>query len=391
MERNTDTYCSNCGVAFNCKQNDIANCMCNTLVITNSTLEFVKSKFNSCLCKACLTKFNQPVNALKTILIFTILSLSGFNSDAQFAGPVGSSNTTAIYKDSSAFKTWANNCMVIRGWQDISNTTLGYTDTGLDEYGTGKAGDNPVVSLGDGGYAILTFANLIKNGPGPDFAVFENSFNDYFLELAFVEVSSDGVNYFRFPSVSNTSYSTQIGPFDESGDASKINNLAGKYRFYYGTPFDLEELKNENGLDVNAISHVKIIDVIGSIVSPYASYDSNHHPINDPFPTAFNNGGFDLDAVGVINIAPTNVSENELSFKISVYPNPCNTHIIVLNYFNASSSNLSITDLTGKELMNLTSNSNKTDIDMRQLNEGMYILSIQTSERIVHKKIEIKR
>ena len=35
----------------------------------------------------------------------------------------------------------------------------------------------------------------------------------------------------------------------------------------------------------------------------YASYDSQRHQINDPWPTAFDigTGGFDLDAVGVIN------------------------------------------------------------------------------------------
>ena len=33
----------------------------------------------------------------------------------------------------------------------------------------------------------------------------------------------------------------------------------------------------------------------------YASSDVNSHQINDPWPTPFDTGGFDLDAVGVIN------------------------------------------------------------------------------------------
>ena len=52
----------------------------------------------------------------------------------------------------------------------------------------GKADDAPV-SLGDGGYAVVTFDKPITNGPGYDFAVFENGLNDSFLELAFVVVS----------------------------------------------------------------------------------------------------------------------------------------------------------------------------------------------------------
>ena len=90
-----------------------------------------------------------------------------------------------------------------------------------------------------------------------------------------MEVSSDGVNYFRFPATSYTDTTVQTGSFG-STDATKINNLAGKYRALYGTPFDLEELKNENGLDVNNITHIKIIDVVGSIQNQYASRDQYH-------------------------------------------------------------------------------------------------------------------
>ena len=58
------------------------------------------------------------------------------------------------------------------------------------------------VALGQGGTATLTFAQPITNGPGYDFAVFGNGFSDghpEWVKPAFVEVSSDGVNFFRFP------------------------------------------------------------------------------------------------------------------------------------------------------------------------------------------------
>ena len=53
--------------------------------------------------------------------------------------------------------------------------------------------------LGDDGSLVLTFPAPIADGAGPDFAVFENAFSTEFLELAFVEVSSDGTNFTRFP------------------------------------------------------------------------------------------------------------------------------------------------------------------------------------------------
>lgn len=222
---------------------------------------------------------------------------------AQFAPPVGQAGTTAMHKDSSAFIAWATNCTVVRGWQDISQTALGTATVGAPADATGQADGSGVVSLGDGGYAILQFPSPITNGPGFDFAVFENSFNAGFLELAFVEVSSDGTNYARFPASCLHSQTQQIGPFDNTGDATKINNLAGKYVASYGTPFDLQDLQTVAGttLDINAIRYVKVIDVVGSITPQYATRDKDNRLINDPWPTAFGSSGFDLDGVGVIH------------------------------------------------------------------------------------------
>ena len=107
------------------------------------------------------------------------------------------------------------------------------------------------------------------NREGYDFVVFENSLNDHFLELAFVEVSSDGIHYVRFPATSNTPTDKQVGGFG-SLDPTKINNLAGKYRIGWGTPFDLSEVEGDDKVDVNAIRYVKIIDVVGSIDTLYA-------------------------------------------------------------------------------------------------------------------------
>ena len=309
-------------------------------------------------------------------ILYLIVLFSTYNSQAQFHGAVGTIGTSAIYKDSSAFVSWANTCVVTRGYQDIALTTSGYANVGLDSNGTKKASVNPVVSLGDGGIAILTFTSPITNGAGYDFAVFENSFNDVFLELAFVEVSSDGINYFRFPATSNTQTLTQIGPFDNAGDATKLNNLAGKYRGNYGTPFDLQELQSVVGLNINSITHVKIIDVVGNINAPYATYDKNSNPINDPYPTAFGSGGFDLDAVGVINQLAVGLSDLELlSASILVYPNPTKDFVNILtDKFQIKT--LVLTDINGKIIKEKTD----SKMDLSDLENGMYFLTVTTNE-----------
>ena len=121
----------------------------------------------------------------------------------------------AIYKDSSIFVSWATGCTVDRGFQNISDSFLGLASTGDSSLAIGKADGSGVVSLGDAGTAILSFQSPITNGVGYDFAVFENGFSFgvdslFFLELAFVEVSSDGQHYFRFPSTSLTDTIIQI-------------------------------------------------------------------------------------------------------------------------------------------------------------------------------------
>ncbi len=306
--------------------------------------------------------------------------------NAQFPGPVGTPGSTAIHKDSSIFVAWATNCTVQRGYQDISNPSLGFASVGDSTMALGIAGSNGVVSLGDGGSAILTFENPIKNGPGWDFAVFENAFNDNFLELAFVEVSSDGMNYFRFPPTSNTQTTTQIGPFDNAGDATKINNLAGKYRTQYGTPFDLEELSGIVGLDVNNITHIKIIDVVGSINPLYATYDINNNPINDPFPTPFASGGFDLDAVGVIHQQTTSLNEMNHEISFTVYPNPISKNQRLNIKCSEKINKMIISNPIGE----VKTFVNENELQNWQFERGLYFLQIHTNKGISQTKIIVQ-
>ena len=227
---------------------------------------------------------------------------------AQFAPAPGQPGTTAMHADSSAFVAWATGCTVSPGPMNITNPSAGLAGAGWPaENVIGfPEGTMGVTCLGDGGVATVTFASPICNRPGPDLAVFENGFanaqnpNMYFLELGFVEVSSDGVNFFRFPAISNVQTSTQIGGFG-CIDPTQIHNLASKYPAMYGTPFELDEIPDNPLLNKNNITHVRVIDVIGTIDPEYCTYDSEGHIVNDPWPTAFASGGMDLDAVGVIH------------------------------------------------------------------------------------------
>ncbi|MBR4490790.1 hypothetical protein IKP13_09180, partial [bacterium] len=186
-----------------------------------------------------------------------------------------------------------------------------------------------VVVLGDGGSIILSFDKMITDGEGADFAVFENSFNDTFLEIGTVEVSSDGEHFVAFDH-----YYLGLEKIGSTGghDASLIWGFAGKFKQGKGTMFDLAELENKqevvDGLvDLEAITHIKIVDVIGD----GSQLDTLGDPIYDPYPTA-GSAGFDLDAIGIINVQEP---ENEIFGK---YYEGTTEHFISDTWWRMSSS-----------------------------------------------------
>lgn len=160
-----------------------------------------------------------------------------------------------------------------------------------------------VASLGDlpgggtPGKLTLHFANPIRDLSGADFTVFENAFfqgsgaASLFAELAYVEVSADGVNFVRFPARSLTA--AAVGLYGTI-DPTNVFNLAGKhvnaYGDSWGTPFDLADV------GLASISYVRFVDIPGS----GTFLDSLNHAIYDAWVT-IGSGGADIEAVGAIS------------------------------------------------------------------------------------------
>lgn len=223
-------------------------------------------------------------------LAFHLLSALAFCGP--FAPIADKTGSTAVSMNDEKLIAWAT------GWTDLTygdrvTSTFKTPDNALGQ-ATGNTYD--IVSLGAGGSITLTFAEPIRNNTGWDFTVFENGFNDSFLELAFVEVSSNGSDFIRFDNWSLTE--TAVSEFGTI-DTTNIHGLAGKYRIGYGTPFDLSDLALNNSVingtvDLSTITHVRIIDISGD----GSLDDSGSNPIYDPYPTN-NSAGFDLEAVGV--------------------------------------------------------------------------------------------
>ncbi|HCE85726.1 MAG TPA: hypothetical protein DEO99_06185 [Bacteroidetes bacterium] len=228
---------------------------------------------------------------------------------------------------------WGDSVQIIRGYQDLADSMLGLAGYGVVSDALGEA-DGNVVSLGDGGEATYFFASGIPNGNGPDVAIFENALDmgggQFFAELAFVEVSTDGIEYHRFPCQSLTQTNGQINGFGGIM-AYDIQGFAGIHPTQTGTLFDLEQIDALNPLDT--VYYVRCVDVIGSVDPSLGSYDSQGNLINDPYPTPFASSGFDIDAVAYVKdySVPTAIET------IANFPNSAmliNTGQLLTHYFN---------------------------------------------------------
>jgi hypothetical protein len=244
-----------------------------------------------------------PAQAVRNLLVCWIgcLAAANFSDSTAHAGPFVDAGHSPL-----AMTGWATSVVqVVRGPLDVASPGAGFASFGVDENMLGAATGDPgdVVSLGDGGSASLYFDSGISNGPGDDFAVFENGFlelNGLFAELAYVEVSTDGVDFARFDSDAlNTS---PVDSFDQL-DPTDYHGLAGRHAIGTGTGFDLADLAFDplvmsGDVDLADINYVRIVDVLGN----GSTLDGGGNPIYDPYATPFETGGFDLEAIGVIHV-----------------------------------------------------------------------------------------
>ncbi len=330
---------------------------------------------------------------LKTFVTIVVLLCLYSTAGAQFAPAANEEGTSAIAGASPLFVEWASVCVVQRGPMNIANPGLGLATAGDSTDGIGPP-DFAIVSLGDGGTATVTFNHSIYNDIGFDFAVFENGFinasNDLaFLELGFVEVSTDGIRYVRFPATSEVQDTQQLGN-NGSINCSQLNNLAGKYVAGYGTPFDLQELVDSPGIDVNNINYVRIVDVVGSIDSAYGTRDHNGRLINDPWPTPFASCGFDLDAVGVINskgaLGIKNVTDNGMS----LYPNPVHQGGNFNIQLTADTGSIKLFNLSGQLINQWPVTGDVQTISAATLSRGVYIITIETAVNHLNTKLVVE-
>jgi len=243
------------------------------------------------------------MNAKRMFVGLALLAGAGWLS----AGVVSAGPYTEPGYTAGELVAWATEVSELtRGPMDIAEPELGDASYGIEGYALGPISEvmTETVSLGDGGSITLGFETGIGDGEGVDFAVFENGFwNSYglFAEFAYVEVSTDGVQFARFDSIALND--EPVSPFAALAPTDYYN-LAGDQAAGLGAGFDLAELADHplgqsGAVDLADIGYVRLVDVIGD----GSTDDGDGRQLWDPYATAFPIGGFDLDAVGVRNTA----------------------------------------------------------------------------------------
>jgi len=269
---------------------------------------------------------------------YTEVGVNGYiGSDWRHANPLIADPDTVI---NPIFMGWATGVTAYEPapgvwgmWANPARALGPATGDKLDIVSLGDLNQNQIRQGTPPGSITLSFdePNNIRNVKGYDFVIFENGFvsiadwgkgaitGQMFAELGYVEVSSNGLDFARFPSVSLTS-----GPVGMYGtiEISNIYNLAGKHPnaagVCTGTPFDLSEILDDplvlsGDVNVNNINYVRIVDIPGSgdfddsalehidpDTWPAWDYYMADNPIYDAWVT-FESGGLDLEAIGVLN------------------------------------------------------------------------------------------
>ncbi len=183
-------------------------------------------------------------------------------------------------------------------------------------------------SLGVGGSLTLGFDVTLTDGRGADFIVFENPFlfgGRSFAEVMYVEVSSNGTDFARFP----TAYT---GP-NKSGGAFALSYIphfsgfAGTTPVYAGSStkidpqdvveaggdaFDLADLAlhslvKAGKVKLAAITQIRLVDVVAG-----TSKDSSGRVVWDP-----TSGSADVEAIAVIHHLG-NLSGNAPSVSLTI-------------------------------------------------------------------------
>ncbi|MEM9588956.1 MAG: PEP-CTERM sorting domain-containing protein [Planctomycetota bacterium] len=281
--------------------------------------------------------------AAAVLLLVADLPAQTFSGHSDTAHPID----PAIAKDDSRIVEWADSIVTELTQFAPRGSTAIDTSGGFNSLGDLSGAD--LIGGLQPGHLTVSFPSGVRNGDEWDFVVFENAFTGFAddpntlnrneldllnAELAFVEVSSDGQSFARFPSQSLNQRGDLFTPFGDAFayiDPTNVHNLAGKHAGSsgLGTPFDLSDLSDHalvlgGQVDLNNIQFVKLVDIPGNGVFT----DSLGNPIYDAWLTE-GTGGFDFRLGDGLGSNPAGIG---VLNSVSAVPEPGGMVFVALSF-----------------------------------------------------------
>ena len=192
--------------------------------------------------------------------------------------------------------------------------------------------------------------------------------------------------------------------FDKSAEATTIVNLEVNPNGSFSLPWYLYNSEgttiyqgNASGSDIINESFELVLNECYAFT--FTSYMANGIPGDGYFLLSDSEGNDIYYGAGnsftdevTVPFKVTTVSgieENNLK-NISVYPNPANKHIYI-NSTNHLINQITLTNISGKEVFSDFSNKNKAEfsIDISSFNSGIYFVNIYTEAEVITRKISI--
>jgi hypothetical protein len=239
-------------------------------------------------------RLQDPPRGCEAVEFRHALTLVPAAREAQ-AAPLAAAHASAVIdREDPRIAAWAGDWLdytpgesVDAAWREPRRALGPSTSDGYD-----------VLPLGEGGAVTLPTPWPLHDADGPELAIFENANPADFVELAFVEVSSDGHYFARFDTL--TLVDAPVHAYGTM-DPTRLAGFAGAAPLGSGVAFDLGQLQDHplvraGFVDLDAVRFLRLVDVPGD----GRLADSLGQPIFDPYPT-FGSAGFDLDAVGFLS------------------------------------------------------------------------------------------
>jgi uncharacterized repeat protein (TIGR01451 family) len=193
---------------------------------------------------------------------------------------------------------------------------------------------------------------------------FENSGSSYAETVAITDILDEGLDLSSFRMI-NASHNYTLEQ-ENSELTWRFENI-----MLQPTSLDPEGAQGYVHFKVKPLPGFAIGDILENTASIY--FDFNPAIVTNTFATTF------VEELSTVDVAINN---------LKIYPNPAADHVVVTA--DQEILNVTITDLLGKKVVSQNNNSTAATVDVSDLSNGLYIITVKSNSTTEVKKLIIQ-